>query len=301
MSTKKEMAAEAKKLRALLDSSGLPAAEAEAERLQHRSEKTREGLSLGVITPELQEAHWKWNEACSRRDRIRSDNRDAADRLAVLDCMLQAPDRAESARAVLRDRKAAEQVLQRKATDTLAAVEKLHAMRRNEIAAAHASRARLAATVIAGLAGDLGEYADTAVIAPDTDAPAAAPEFHETRAKAIEEAIDRAEAAAREVDAALAVVHKAIEAASADLLTQLAYCAKLQHAEAHALYLPAFNEYRCAWLAAFSVMPDADRCEVDGEAAYLAAEEWRACVADVDAGKEGVLSRISKALPWRAA
>lgn len=296
MSVKKEMAAEAKRLRAQLDSCGLSDAEAEAERLQHRSEKTREGLSLGTITPEVQEAHWKWNEACSRRDRIRSDNRDAALRLADLDSMLQAPDRAETARTVLRERKAAEQALQRKATDTLAAVEKLHTMRRNEITAAQAARSRVAATIIAGLAGDLGEYADTSVVASDTDVSPGTPEFHETRAKAIEEAIDRAEAAAKEVDAALTAVRKAIEAASADLLTQLAYCAKLQHAEAHALYLPALNEYRCAWAAAFSDMPEVDPCEADVHAAYLAAEELRAGVADIDASKEGVLSRIGKAL-----
>lgn len=292
------MAAEAKKLRALLDNSGLPAAEADVERLKHRSATAPEGLVFGIVEPRSQMAHQQWTEACYRRDRILSDNRDAASRLAELDGILLAPDRAETARAELRDRKAAEQVLQRKAADTLAAVEKLKAMHRDEMAAAHASRAHIAATVIAGLAGDLGAYADSAVVAPATDAPAAAPEFHETRAKAIEEAIERAEAAAREVDAALATVREAIKAASDDLLTQLAYCTKLQHAEAHAQYLPAFNEYRCAWLAAFGVMPDADTgAALDGEAAYVAAEELRASVADdVGAGKEGVMSRIGRAL-----
>jgi DNA repair exonuclease SbcCD ATPase subunit len=250
---KAAMMAEAKSLRARIaelrdQRDALTASADRVERQYHAACGT-----TGHPLPEAEPLHRQLQELRSRLNRGEEERRDAEQRLADLDRALGADEAAAAATKALRQAQEAAQAAAAKIVTNAEAVTRMVALRDDELGAASRARAQLAAIATAALPEDVRQLLGTAAVDPGEPVGDAA--GHETRARAIGEAIDKAMAIGEQLRRDLGAAHEAEEAATVELLRQRAYLAEIAHAVALAQYLPVLATFRAAHDVAFGFVP----------------------------------------------
>ncbi len=274
MTAQKALAAEAKAIREQLAANGYEKAKKAYEEAKSDFDARCEAESgvhnksdyLGMLSKRVTECGTALRTA-------ESNHRELVERLAQLDLWLGAEDRIKDDCRQLSAHKKTEAAAQADLEAADSARKKLQGLRDSQLEAARIARARAVAEAVAGIASELGEFAGNLAGAPEFEGELLSPEAHEARARAFEDAIDRADAKVAKAGATLAAIRADIDATGRRLLEHRAHAASLAHFDVLQSYLPALAKYRTTHLAAFGHLPDLPRYSdmVDEDINLLAA------------------------------
>lgn len=291
MSYAKSLAIEAKELRTKIEreraeaeriSAERPALEAEAE---HFAELFRAGG--GALPARAGEVTARRSWIASRLAAIEEQARDDEQRLLTITSRLDAPARAEQARANVREASEWIAAAQRRRDAHAAAVDRLRAMQEAHEAQA-VERVRLStASILSAVGLDEGDT-------PPGDYSAADAAAHAQQGLAIAQAMLDALAKLEALDADLHDARKALTDAHESLATSLAAVAEMRHAEALAEYLPALAEYSAAHEVAHGWRPKPPNFgEYIGPVIDAEKEAFRA---SLDEPKPGPVAKAARAV-----
>ena len=227
----------------------------------------------------------------ARLNRCTDEKAEVESRLATVDRLLAAPERAAAGRAKVRDDRKAAEAVEKRLVDSEAVVERVKDMHRAAVAAAERARAQVAARAVAELPEDvrtlLGAQADPGERAGDAAA-------EDARASALSGAIERAERNVESLRNELARAQAVADEAEHELRADIAAVAELEHAAALVEYLPKLAAFRAAHEVAHGFAPDLpDFRRIVDASRSKAMEAARSAVRD---GQDGIIKRAARRL-----
>lgn len=188
----------------------------------------------------------------SRLGRCQDAKTTAEARLADLDRLLQAPERAEAGRTEWHAALKTVEAVEKRIADNAKAIDRMQLLRVGAIEAAGRARVAAAARAVAELPEDV-----RAMLGPQTTVTEAPgdPAAEDAKARALADAIAQTERAADALRAELAQAQATADEGEQELLAHLAAVAEMEHAQALAAYLPKLTAFRAAHEVAHEWMP----------------------------------------------